>query len=241
MYMERKYLTLSNSSTLTTGDEKQNFPALMGNQAMLHHFFPVVQRMPEDALAYVPEEYRKGLSNTSSWQEMEAALISAGASQDNIVKARMAYYRGMEGQLPTFEVVRSRWPNIAEHTEEFLAQGDEEGGAILTYMEERPLAPDDPYRAYLGVQTNRDRNRLQAQTRGQQLVSSRHGRDTEIDEFPYASTYEGGIDSSIMHVPQSENRSHGGSLRGFFASSGLKDGYQFRVTVVDESSRKKKN
>ncbi len=239
MYMEGKYVKLSNSNTFTTGDRALGLPSLMGNQAVLHNFYPVIQRMPEDALSYVPQEYRAGLSADSSWPEMEAVLVSAGAPHDYILEARRAYFRGMEDQLPTFEVNRLLWPNIAHHTEAYLDQGEEEG-TTLTYMEERPLSPEDPYVQSQTASTNREKNRYQAQTKGQKLVPSRPGRDTQLDEFPYASTYEGGTDSSIMHVPRSENESHGGALGRFYSSSGLKDGYEFRVAVVDKKVNRRK-
>lgn len=227
--MEREYYKSSNSNRITADYKRLNLSSFMGNQAVLHNFYSVIQRMPEDAINCVPDESRNDLSEQSSWFDIEDRLIKLGAPSDYLCNAYDAYYKGQEENLPTFVVDSKRWPNIAMHTLEFMEQGGEDE-IILRYMEERALTFDDPYLSET-CRTNRDKLRLQAQTRGQPLVRSAREADTQLDEFPYASTYEGGTDSSIMHIPRHENESHGGALAAFYRHYRLKDGYRFRVIV----------
>lgn len=57
----------------------------------------------------------------------------------------------------------------------------------------------------------------QAERRKESLKNypSRAKEGLQADEYPYASTYEGGGGADVTYVPASENRSQGGSLGGF--------------------------
>ncbi|WP_370900069.1 NucA/NucB deoxyribonuclease domain-containing protein [Chryseobacterium gossypii] len=61
------------------------------------------------------------------------------------------------------------------------------------------------------------------------------------DEYPYASTFEGGVqpDGSVAmmaYVPEAENRSQGGSLSVLYRAAGLKTGDAFMVIPVPKGS-----
>jgi len=51
------------------------------------------------------------------------------------------------------------------------------------------------------------------------------------DEYPFASTSEGGGGASIANVPAAEQRSQGGLMSGFYSSQRMLDGDAFRVAV----------
>ncbi|MFH7004227.1 NucA/NucB deoxyribonuclease domain-containing protein [Flavobacterium bizetiae] len=75
----------------------------------------------------------------------------------------------------------------------------------------------------------------QAERRKQSLKNypSRASEGLQADEYPYASTKEGGEGADVAYVPASENRSQGGSLGGFGGLyRTLKNGDQFLVLPV---------
>ena len=51
------------------------------------------------------------------------------------------------------------------------------------------------------------------------------------DEYPFASTYEGGKGAFVADVPQSEQNIQGGVLAQFYRIYGIQDGDQFKVTA----------
>jgi hypothetical protein len=51
------------------------------------------------------------------------------------------------------------------------------------------------------------------------------------DEYPFASTLQGGRGASIAGVPKIEQRRQGGALRGFYAKERVQVGDQFLVVV----------
>lgn len=59
---------------------------------------------------------------------------------------------------------------------------------------------------------------------------TRAGEGLERDEYPYASTYEGGTGAEVAYVPRSENSRQGGDLRRVY--SGLNQGDAFLVLPV---------
>jgi Deoxyribonuclease NucA/NucB len=54
---------------------------------------------------------------------------------------------------------------------------------------------------------------------------------TSCDEYPFASTVEGGAGASIAAVPVSEQNSQGGTLSSFYTSNNIKVGDKFKVAV----------
>lgn len=53
------------------------------------------------------------------------------------------------------------------------------------------------------------------------------------EEFPFASTYEGGQGATPTLSPGSVNSSHGQALKTFYQQNGIKDGDLFYVRVVN--------
>ena len=82
-----------------------------------------------------------------------------------------------------------------------------------------------PKLTYAGDQALARLNRADA-TRGIPRLLSR-------DEYPFASTLEGGRSTWIGHIPASQNSSQGGLLGGFYRRYGMRRGDQFTVKVVN--------
>lgn len=59
---------------------------------------------------------------------------------------------------------------------------------------------------------------------------SRYYEGLQRDEYPYASTFEGGLGAEVAYVPSKENASQGGSLRALYAN--MKLGDEFLVLPV---------
>lgn len=56
------------------------------------------------------------------------------------------------------------------------------------------------------------------------------------DEYPFASTKEGGNGAITRCVPVSEQNSQGGTLSVFYKKNSIKDGSQFNVEVINVPS-----
>jgi hypothetical protein len=65
---------------------------------------------------------------------------------------------------------------------------------------------------------------------------SRKGEGLERDEYPYASTIEGGKGAIVAYVPEKENSIQGGYLSILYAT--LKDGEGFLVIPVPKKKEK---
>jgi hypothetical protein len=55
-----------------------------------------------------------------------------------------------------------------------------------------------------------------------------HGKGS-MEEFPFASTKEGGLGASLAGVPLAEQRIQGGTISSFYQRFGIQDGDPFRV------------
>jgi len=99
------------------------------------------------------------------------------------------------------------------------------------------------------VYATSNRNRACATTRKQRLLGPPPGPGYECDEYPFASTYEGGSDATIAWVPEEENSGTGANGRpsqktilrnfydrtfgrGMYATTYPDPAYEFRVLVV---------
>jgi hypothetical protein len=111
---------------------------------------------------------------------------------------------GRERRLPVFVVSTKRTPAIAAHIRAAQAAGKP---AILHRISPIP------------------RDRRPGACRGWRGPGS-------CDEYPFASTYEGGPGrSSIAGVPPSEQATQGGDLIGFYTRNRIGDGDAFVVVV----------
>ena len=55
------------------------------------------------------------------------------------------------------------------------------------------------------------------------------------DEYPFASTLQGGYGAQIMGVPGTEQRTQAGEISGFYRRNKIADGRMFLVYVVNVS------
>jgi deoxyribonuclease NucA/NucB len=110
------------------------------------------------------------------------------------------------GRLPVFVVESKKTPAIAAHVRQ-------------------ALAADQP-RVLTRASGARQRANRQAACghwpRGSRL---------SCDEYPFASTLEGGRGASIAGVPRVEQRRQGGALRAFYAKERVRVGDRFLVVV----------
>jgi hypothetical protein len=113
---------------------------------------------------------------------------------------------GGERRLPAFVVDAKQTPAIADHVRAALAPGQPR---VLT-------------RASGARQRANRRAACGHWTRGSTL---------SCDEYPFASTLEGGRGASIAGVPRVEQRRQGGALRAFYAKARVRVGDQFLVVV----------
>jgi hypothetical protein len=108
-------------------------------------------------------------------------------------------------ELPTLEVDSSKMPNISENIREAIESGQP---SVLTRTE-------DP------VQIRVNRTTACAGFCG----------EGSPDEYPFASTAEGGEGAQVRGVPIEEQRIQGAVLKNFYTKYGIHDGDIFRVVV----------
>lgn len=140
-----------------------------------------------------------------------AALAAFGARAAKIAAALgipLAITGDQGPQIPVFPVSRSVTPNIADNIQAAT------GGAPTVLNRET-----DPRQIA--------RNR-RAALRGQ----PRPPPGFSLDEFPFASTLQGGAGARVAPVPVGEQAIQGGSLSSFFQANKIGQGGPFIVIVV---------
>jgi hypothetical protein len=119
--------------------------------------------------------------------------------------------RGRQRRLPVFVVDSKKTPAIAAH--------------VRRALQATPPYPNLLHRA------------PQAVARANRRAACGHWprrtrpTDPECDEYPFATTYEGGRGASIAPVPPVENRRQGGALIQFFNKERVRVGDPFLVVV----------
>lgn len=63
--------------------------------------------------------------------------------------------------------------------------------------------------------------------------------DINVDEYPYATTKEGGSNAATNLVPASENKSHGGYIGSLIRINKMKTGDKFNIILIEDKSDKK--
>ena len=116
---------------------------------------------------------------------------------------------------PIYYVYESRWPNVYKTHKKYLGKKTIKN---LTY-------DSNP---------NNRRERRQESLRGYSVLSG-----FDRDEFPYATTKEGGKGAAVNYVPSSENRSHGANLGSFIRVNKLKSGDKFLVVLVPANNKRR--
>ena len=72
---------------------------------------------------------------------------------------------------------------------------------------------------------------LKKQNRKESCGNMKPGKGMSCDEYPFASTYEGGTGAVIAAVPIKENNSQGGQLSAFYGKNDIQDGGCFEVKI----------
>lgn len=88
-----------------------------------------------------------------------------------------------------------------------------------------------------------DSNKSSARRRRRHLSKAAGGligaSDINVDEYPYATTKEGGSNAAINLVPASENKSHGGYIGSLIRINKMKTGDKFNIILIEDKSDKK--
>jgi hypothetical protein len=109
---------------------------------------------------------------------------------------------------PTYVLSSSKYPDIAKFDKKQLAKHP--SWATLTRVSPKQL-------------------------RANRKIACKHfeptSRTDSCDEFPYASTAQGGKGAAVEHVKKTENFSQGGNLVGFYNANRLFYGEKFHVKV----------
>jgi hypothetical protein len=107
--------------------------------------------------------------------------------------------------LPVMEINSKRMPNIANNIENAQANG---APSILTRTTNQNI-----------INTNRN------------IACLGFCGSGSPDEYPFASTYEGGSNAFVADVPLAEQRIQGGVISSFYHRYGIQDGDKFKVQV----------
>lgn len=131
----------------------------------------------------------------------------------------------------TLTVRRDRIPDIWEHINNAIDEGHP---SCLTYfpLYDADNDPPDVIQYYRGLgNVNRNSALLHFQVedggRGYRQGYSR-------DEYPFACTLEGGTDSSVRYVPNTEQNTQGGQIGSLVRNNHLGRGDRFHVVGIPE-------
>lgn len=108
--------------------------------------------------------------------------------------------------LPVLKIDADKMPNIANNIESAQTSGGKP--SVLTRTTNKTK-----------IETNRN------------LACKGFCGEGSPDEYPFASTYEGGRGAQIQGVPIQEQRIQGGVLGRFYQNYDIRDGDRFRVIV----------
>lgn len=125
--------------------------------------------------------------------------------------------RGRQRKIPVFVVDAKRMPHVAAHIQ-FAWK----------------LSPPKPRLLHRADALQGRANRRVACADAPPPVQP---DDPECDEFPFATTLEGGRGASIAPVPPVENRRQGGALSAFYRKEGVRVGDPFQVRVKGDPKR----
>jgi hypothetical protein len=112
---------------------------------------------------------------------------------------------GAGGALPELKISRSKYPQLADNIENAQKAGHPN---VLTHG------------------GNARANRKAATSGVPQI------KNTTRDEYPFASSKEGGAGSWVGHVPGSQNSAQGGLISNFVQKNNIKPGDKYRVVIV---------
>lgn len=119
--------------------------------------------------------------------------------------------------LPVHTIDSSLYPDVADNFNNAMANGE---SPIVTRMTGRSAIRANRAAAQAG------------ETRPDMLGTDAQGGALSWEEFPFASTYEGGNGATLRLINRTQNTSHGrDSLWPFLRDNGVNDGDQYYVQV----------
>lgn len=141
---------------------------------------------------------------------------------DNVKALRKAYTTAFKNNGPKLAfhfVYQSRTKNIYRHTLEAFERGHP---MLLTYEKNSNNKKD------------RRKNALKeyGKSDGPQPTSTQ-----SLDEYPYASTMEGGAGSHVAPVPKTEQQTQAGDLGGLIVTNDLKTGDKILVIPISDGDK----
>ena len=113
-----------------------------------------------------------------------------------------------EAQLPSLVISASEYPGMAENISHAQRAGHP---SVLTYISDLATARANRYAAVKNVEQIAGLSR---------------------DEYPFASTLEGGGGAWVGHISPAEQSGQGGLLKNFYEKHNLKSGDQFIVVII---------
>lgn len=126
-------------------------------------------------------------------------------------KAASATTKIANSQLPVLRLDSQKMPEIAKGIKEAWQKGHSD---VLTFAGSKSAL--------------RDANR----TAALKHMPKKRPTGMSYDEYPFASTFEGGLGSNVRVVPARENNIQGGIMRAFYEKYNLQIGDQFRVELI---------
>ena len=76
------------------------------------------------------------------------------------------------------------------------------------------------------------RSKIRKNRRAALKGKKKAGKDMSLDEFPFASTRQGGKGAAVRAIPVGEQNAQGGKMSSFYQNNNIKDGGSFIVKVV---------
>ena len=128
----------------------------------------------------------------------------------NVVKSADNLVKSAEN-LPVLSFSKAKTPNVADNIESAIKEG----------------APD--------VLT-KEGSKSQIRANRRAALKDKQGLRNEgesLDEFPFASSKEGGTGARVQSVPVKEQSVQGGVMSQFFKNNNIKDGDKFKVNVTE--------
>ncbi|PQL89452.1 hypothetical protein C4S77_12480 [Apibacter adventoris] len=113
-------------------------------------------------------------------------------------------------QIINVYISEATWSNVYKTHQMGIAKGNP---TLLTYDSDRSEA--------------RKRRRAAQTASGLTKIPEQN-----LDEYPYASTKEGGKEAAVNSVPASENMLHGGYLGSLVVTNKMKTGDKFNIILI---------
>lgn len=181
--------------------------------------YQFVDNRPEAVAQRKSQEMANNSQQAKKMVQLQS-IVNNNASQQQPIQLREVH-----------RISSATTPYIHEFTEEAIGQGAPSSLTYLINKDSTVYVQDVPGRIYPIESIDKEKigteyfsidlhslNRKKALSRGLQLggKSKRYVDGLSRDEYPYASTHEGGTDSFWAYVPKAEQRIQGGQLSGLY-------------------------